>query len=206
MSCELRQNGVLYILDLLRDFELESYQKHLQQGCDECERELALLGEMMESWVRADTTVSPDPAVRDKLRERIQQEWRSTDAMRSTQVWKNWNAEDKIGGLLTVHAGQGEWEQLDVDGISIKRLFADPDKKTVTMLVKMATGTAYPSHRHAGAEECYVIEGDLHVGDSTVLRAGDYQRANTESIHVRQWTEHGCLLFIVSSTEDQLLE
>ena len=93
-----------------------------------------------------------------------------------------------------------------MEGISVKRLFSDPDRKTVTMLVRMAAGTSYPTHRHAGAEECYVLEGDLHVGEELVLNAGDYQRAGEDSIHLRQWTQDGCLLFILSSTEDELLE
>jgi quercetin dioxygenase-like cupin family protein len=220
MPCELREYRALFLLDLLEDYELATYQKHLRQGCDECSKELSALGETLEAWVRADATETPDPALKENLLARIRAdasrrmpERDETSRMRgrlnsddSTQVWKNWNGEQSTSGLFTLHGDQGAWESIDVDGISIKRLFADPDKKTVTMLVRMAAGTSYPSHRHAGAEECFVLEGDLHVGDSIVMRAGDYQRAGSESIHVRQWTDQGCLLFIVSSTEDELLE
>jgi anti-sigma factor ChrR (cupin superfamily) len=72
------------------------------------------------------------------------------------------------------------------------------------MPVRMEPGTSYPRHRHKGVEEGYVLEGDLHVGDEA-MKAGDCQRAETESIHAVQSTESGCLLRIVSSTVDELV-
>jgi anti-sigma factor ChrR (cupin superfamily) len=73
------------------------------------------------------------------------------------------------------------------------------------MLVRMAAGTSYPGHRHARAEECLVVQGDLHVGDDLVMHAGDFQRAEPGSVHVPQWTERGCLLLVTSSVDDDLL-
>ena len=206
MPCELREHRALYLLNLLQDFEHASYQKHLQQGCDECSMELAALGETLDTWARADAAETPNPLLKEKLLNRIRQEKKDSHDAPSTQIWKNWTHQEKFPGLYTLRADQGDWESIDIEGISIKRLYADIDKRTVTMLVRMAAGTTYPSHRHAGAEECLVLEGDLHVGDSLVLHTGDYQRAGEESVHVKQWTENGCLLFIVSSTEDELLE
>jgi anti-sigma factor ChrR (cupin superfamily) len=73
------------------------------------------------------------------------------------------------------------------------------------MLVRMTEGASYPSHRHAAAEECLVLEGDLIVGED-VLRAGDFQRSEAGSVHPPQSTRAGCLLYILSSLEDELLE
>jgi hypothetical protein len=50
-----------------------------------------------------------------------------------------------------------------------------------------------------------VLEGDLHVGDM-VLHAGDYQCAITDSLHDVQHTEGGCVLFIVSSLRDEIID
>ena len=86
----------------------------------------------------------------------------------------------------------------------MKRLSMDAERELVTMLVRMRPGASYPRHRHAKAEECYVVEGDLHVGDLTIL-AGDFQRAEADSIHVPQYTVGGCLLFVTSSLEDEML-
>jgi anti-sigma factor ChrR (cupin superfamily) len=73
------------------------------------------------------------------------------------------------------------------------------------MLVRMPAGASYPRHRHAGAEQCYVLEGDLRFG-GRVFRAGDYQCADADSIHDVQYTEAGCLLLIVSSLHDEIVE
>jgi anti-sigma factor ChrR (cupin superfamily) len=72
------------------------------------------------------------------------------------------------------------------------------------MLVRMAAGTTYPSHRHAGDEQCFVLDGDLHVGE-IVLHSGDFQLAPEESEHGPQSTVGGCTLLIVSSRNDELL-
>ena len=64
---------------------------------------------------------------------------------------------------------------------------------------------ATPPHRHYDIEECFVLDGDLRLDDS-VLHAGDYQRAEAGSVHGVQWTEGGCTLLIISSTQDELLK
>ena len=74
----------------------------------------------------------------------------------------------------------------------------------MTAMFRMAAGTSYPEHIHDGPEECYVLEGDLHVGDRMVMHAGDYQRATPGSEHDEQWTEGGCLLLVTSSLSDEL--
>ncbi|HVR73044.1 MAG TPA: cupin domain-containing protein [Planctomycetota bacterium] len=101
-------------------------------------------------------------------------------------------------------AGEGDWEPTAAPGVSVKPLHVDSARRYVTMLVRMEPGSAYPDHLHAGAEECYVLQGDLRVGDET-LRAGDYQHAPAGSEHEIQSTREGCLLLIVSSQDDKLV-
>ena len=206
MACAYLEYCSPYVLALLDAEENAKYDQHLARGCADCTSELKSLGQAIEVLSVGKDDLNLSPSIKAKVLERITREQRGDAKSEVRQVWKNWNTEDPAGGLITHHAGEGEWEGISIDGISVKRLYSDPGKTTATMLVRMAAGTAYPSHRHAGPEECLVLEGDLHVGDSIVLRAGDYQRAGSDSIHVKQWTEEGCLLFIVSSTEDQLLE
>ena len=75
----------------------------------------------------------------------------------------------------------------------------------MTALFRMAAGSEYIPHVHAGPEECYVLEGDLHVGDDIVMHAGDYQRAPAGSVHGVQRTEGGCLLLVSSSMHDEVV-
>jgi anti-sigma factor ChrR (cupin superfamily) len=123
----------------------------------------------------------------------------------ATQVWRRWTSAPEADGVFTLRAEETGWEKTDIAGIEVRNLFADRERNYVTMLVRMAPGTAYPTHRHAGVEECFVLDGDLRVPPGRHLHAGDYQRAAGDSLHGIQSTDEGCLLFIVSSTEDELV-
>ena len=101
-------------------------------------------------------------------------------------------------------AHEGEWRDLPIPGISARRLYLDGERRYVTTLLRMAPGASYPRHRHTEPEECYVLEGDLSVG-ATTYHAGDYQRAETGSIHEVQSSENGCLLLIMASLNDEIL-
>ena len=118
------------------------------------------------------------------------------------QVWKEWPATPEAS-MHVIVAGEGEWQSAG-EGVLAKQLYSDPARDSVTMLVRMSAGATYPAHRHAGPEQCYVLEGDLEVNDVR-LGAGDYQCVPGGSIHGVTRTEHGCLLLIVSSQRDELL-
>jgi anti-sigma factor ChrR (cupin superfamily) len=123
----------------------------------------------------------------------------------SSQPWKSWGSDATTGGFLFVPGAGADWENTSIAGVVTRRLFSDAANDRVTMLVRMAPGTAYPAHRHGGPEDCYVLEGDLRVGDLH-MRKGDFQRAELGSEHVIQSTDGGCLLLLVSSQRDTLLE
>jgi anti-sigma factor ChrR (cupin superfamily) len=69
------------------------------------------------------------------------------------------------------------------------------------VLYELAPGTRFPSHHHAGAEECYVLSGDFHV-EGSILHAGDFHHAESHSDHHESFTEHGCQLLIVAAAGD----
>jgi len=122
----------------------------------------------------------------------------------SPQVWRSWREERPIDAW-TFAAREGAFEPTALPGIHVRRLFVDEQADRITMLVRMDAGAAYPAHRHGGAEECYVLEGDLEIVGKQELRAGDYQRMETGSIHPLQRTRNGCLLLITSSRHDELV-
>jgi len=119
-------------------------------------------------------------------------------------VWRRWSdGESEQPSLYTLHADEGAWEETGIDGIEVRRLFVDEANNRMTAMFRMAPGTSYVPHRHDAPEECYVLQGDLHVADDCVLRAGDYQRASADSLHGVQWTEEGCVLLISCSLHDE---
>ena len=124
------------------------------------------------------------------------------------QVWKTWRADlepEDSEGLHTVRETNADWQESAIPGISTRRLSVDAASRTVTMLIDMAPGTSYPAHRHGGPEECFVLSGDLCVGDGEVLGPGDFQRATAGSLHPVQSTVGGCRLLLTSSQDDELI-
>ncbi|MEQ9619881.1 MAG: cupin domain-containing protein [Deltaproteobacteria bacterium] len=119
------------------------------------------------------------------------------------QIEKKKRVSEEQSGFLYVRADEGEWAEV-VKGVKVKQLYEDPERKYATVLVKMDAGATFPDHVHTEAEECYVIEGDLHTGGKAFSK-GDYIRAEAHSVHDSIYSENGCLLLVQSSEENEML-
>jgi quercetin dioxygenase-like cupin family protein len=233
MQDQFLNQAEIFLLGLLEPSEEKQFLAHLASGCVECNQTVAAMSRVMRALPSAlDSSIvvtSPPVTLKDRLLRSLKtvdsQPWSTgTPAVYAglvqhavddetsvgPQVWKTWTnklaaAKAALPGLLSLRADEGNWEEIGISGIKVKRLFVDPERDSVTMLVRMPAGAAYPRHRHAGPEQCYVIEGDLRV-DNLAFYAGDYQCAEPDSIHGVQYTEEGCLLLIVSSLHDELVE
>jgi anti-sigma factor ChrR (cupin superfamily) len=202
-----RERAAGYAMAALDADEGREFEAHLAQ-CATCRAEVAALGEVVGELGLVASAVSPRGAVWDRIASGLQLELRP-----AIQPWKQ-ITERTPGravfdpGLMIVGSKDGKWEPTAVPGVRYRALFSDPANDRITMLVQMDAGARYPGHVHAAVEECYVLEGDLYIGEGedVVMRAGDYQRADAGSHHPAQWTKSGCLLFIVSSLHDELDE
>ena len=203
-----QQTAALYALDALLPSEASAFEKHLESGCAYCAAETAAFREMLVEVGKAiaSRSASPPADLRGRLLERIALEPAADGTDVVVQAWKSWKEQPGLtsSGLSTVRSSEGHWERLAVPGVFAKKLAVDHERRCTTMLIRMEPGTSYPSHRHAGIEQCFVLEGTLQVGGET-LHAGDYQQASADSTHGVQSTEEGCLLLIVSSQDDELL-
>ena len=203
----------LHALGALSPDEASAAQELLLGGSFVCAAELKAYQELLSRISRAVATGAPDPPpeVKQKLMDQIEaksesENSQSEDSAEHIQVWKSWPEEASSGapGLVVRRAAEGAWQKTAVPGVSVKSLFVDSIRHYVTMLVKMDAGVSYPGHLHDAAEECYVLDGDLQVGDQ-FLRKGDYQRAEAGSKHGVQSTREGCILLVLSSQNDELL-
>lgn len=70
-------------------------------------------------------------------------------------------------------------------------------------LVRLAPGTYYPPHRHAGVEELHLLQGELWIDDRK-LYPGDYSRAEPGTSDRRVWSETGCTCLLITSDSDAL--
>jgi anti-sigma factor ChrR (cupin superfamily) len=103
----------------------------------------------------------------------------------------------------TVHAGDADWFETGLLGIQAKVLAVDHVRALATLLIRAEAGAVYPSHRHHGPEECYVIRGSIVI-DGRVLRAGDFHHADADSDHGEITTVDGAEVLIVGAIEDYL--
>jgi anti-sigma factor ChrR (cupin superfamily) len=95
-----------------------------------------------------------------------------------------------------------EWKDV-APGLSCKIFSIDSARGRISMLVRLAAGTDYPPHTHAGVEELHLLDGELWIDDRK-LRAGDYNRAEPGTTDGRVWSEIGCICVLITSVQDRL--
>jgi anti-sigma factor ChrR (cupin superfamily) len=95
-----------------------------------------------------------------------------------------------------------EWDEV-APGITCKLLATDTENGRVSMLVRLAPGTDYPPHTHAGVEELHLLDGELWIDDRK-LYPGDYSHAEPGTGDKRVHSETGCTCFLMTSTKDLL--
>ncbi|HVS11011.1 MAG TPA: cupin domain-containing protein [Planctomycetota bacterium] len=204
-ACAWDGSAELHLLGVSSEDESAAWLRHREDGCARCDSELASARRALASLdlafaLETAPQAEPPPELRARLLERVEAERRADQG----QVWKRWRGDARAeGGLSTIRAEEGAWQSTAFDGVEVKPLSVDARRRFVTMLVRMAPGSSYPGHRHAGREECFVLSGELKVG-GRVLKQGDYQLADTGSHHGVQSSDTGCCLLIVSSQDDEL--
>ena len=180
------ETAALYALQVLSASEISFFEDHLST-CAECQREIETLRPIIVSFASWPTDVLRPP----------------------TSLWKRLSQRISDGsGAEPVLPPAGlpakrEWEEV-ADGIFCKLLSVDAATSRVTMLVRLAPGTDYPPHRHAGVEELHLLYGELLIDDKK-LQAGEFIRAEAGSVDHRVWSETGCTCVLVTSTKDAIL-
>lgn len=201
-SEDLTASAALFVLGSLRGKEKAAFEQHVYEGCAVCEQELDGLADVMESLSLAATPEEPSEIVRQRLLDSLTTEPQRRAARPELLAMARKGILLQQSGLLIARSADMPWEQV-APGISRKILSVDSDRSYSTCLIRAEAGARYPRHRHAGVEELLVLEGDLHV-HGVVMRAGDYCRAEPDSIHEETFTESGCVLLQVASQLDQM--
>src|SRR5713101_4017650 len=175
----------LYALQTLPPSEIPVVESHIPSRLD-CRHEIETLRPIIVSFVSGPTDVlRPSISRWERLAQRIAEETGKEPVLPPSQL-----------------PAKPEWEEV-APGISCKLLATDTEKNRVSMLVRLAPGTDYPRHRHAGVEELHLLHGELMIGDKK-LYPGDYNRAEPDSVDHRVWTETGCTCVLLTSTKDVL--
>jgi quercetin dioxygenase-like cupin family protein len=190
--------AALYLAGALPAPEQAAFEAYLVAGGRAYDDALREMGAATVALGRLFPAPPVDPALRDALLRRIA----SSGCEQATPLRRQLQSREAApAGYVLRRADEGGWEDTAVPGVRVRVLSTDAAADRFTALVRMRPGAAYPAHRHASPEECFVLEGDLCHG-SQVMRAGDYQLAPAGSDHGPQATTDGCLLLIHSSLSD----
>jgi anti-sigma factor ChrR (cupin superfamily) len=176
----------LYALHALPASEVPAVEAQVS-ACGECRQELDTLRPIVGSFVSWPTDVlRAPPSLWQRLARRIAAETGRDPVVPPSR-----------------RSVEPPWEDV-APGIACKLLATDTDRRRVSMLVRLAPGTDYPPHRHAGFEELHLLHGELIVDDKK-LYPGDYLRAEADTVDHRVWSETGCTCVLLTSTQDVIL-
>jgi anti-sigma factor ChrR (cupin superfamily) len=176
----------LYALQALPSNEIPVVEAQIS-ACTGCRQELDTLRPIIRSFVSWPTDVlRPSMSLWGRLARRIAEE----------------TGKDPISPPAQLPV-KPEWQEA-APGIFCKLLAADLEKNRVSMSVRLAPGTDYPPHRHAGIEELHLLHGELMIDDKKFY-PGDYIRAEPGTVDHRVWSETGCTCVLLTSTQDAIL-
>jgi quercetin dioxygenase-like cupin family protein len=97
-------------------------------------------------------------------------------------------------GTFTLRATDPGWTAFN-DLVQIRVLRRDEARMNQTILIRMQPGSVIDAHPHTQEEECYVIEGEIEIGDHCV-RQGDMHVARPGTAHQRLLSRTGALLLV----------
>ena len=201
-SEETQVLAALYALGSLDGDERARFEQHLRDGCTVCEEEVRKLSGVVEELSLSAAPAEPSSGTRERFLASLDRETGSATKSTSFSTLMPQGVMLREPGLLIARSSDMSWEEV-VPGISRKLLFVDEERHYNTALVRVEAGMRYPSHRHADVEELMVLEGDLNV-HGVLMRAGDYCRAEPDTVHQETFSESGCLLLLLTSQRDQV--
>ena len=103
--------------------------------------------------------------------------------------------------IYSLRARERQWQETPVPGVEVQTLHLDSARNVVVLLARLAPGAVYPAHHHAGAEECYVLAGDLTIQGER-LAAGDFHHTAGGTGHGAVTSQGGAeLLLVVAATD-----
>ncbi len=109
--------------------------------------------------------------------------------------------ERKVVNIKTATFTQYDKEATGETGTSYIKLNPDMHRDIGFYIYKMEPGASSTPHKHGGAEEFYVIEGELKDNDGTVYSAGDVVWLAPGTEHT-SYSENGCTVAVFSESRE----
>ena len=189
----IQEQACLFVLGLLTPEEQRAFETEIRGNGElfglvlELQRTAGLIA-------KAVPQSTPPPRLKDKILQRIAPPPATPPAIPSPAP----------GLRFEEAAGKGGWKALPLSGAYIKLLSLEKERGYAVLLGKIEAGVRYPAHQNAGPEDFYILSGDLIVGDRRLV-AGDFHHADQGSQHAVNYSETGCTLLAVLTTDDPLV-
>lgn len=112
----------------------------------------------------------------------------------ATRIW------DRIGEQLpqprveSLRADEGDWRRL-ADRVWLKILVRDAETGIASFVVRYEPGSRVEKHPQAGPEHCFLVSGDLRIGDFQ-MAPGDFQFVEAGIEHGPLVSNGGALVFV----------
>lgn len=103
--------------------------------------------------------------------------------------------------FFSMRSNQLNWVKTPIPKVKIALLHRDETTREKVGLLQAEADMIYPSHRHGGTEEIYMLSGDLTLEGITYY-SGDYIRSAPGSTHGEAYSKDGCMFFFRSSLDD----
>lgn len=122
-----------------------------------------------------------------------------------SQAGRNVTLGQQVENNLTfIKASEGTWRDI-APGVTAKVLSFNPALRRMTTLLRLAPSSNYAPHHHMDTEELYVLQGGCSIA-GRAMTIGDYHRAEAGTEHYNTTTDEGCMLLVISSPQNELLD
>lgn len=109
-----------------------------------------------------------------------------------TLLVKLWQMDPEDQRRVVLDTHHAPWHPGFVEGLTVLSLHQYGGEQIA--LVRWAPGTHFPTHRHLGGEEIFVLEG-VFQDDQGHYPAGTWLRNPPHSMHT-PWSDAGCLIYV----------
>ncbi|MFO1458053.1 MAG: cupin domain-containing protein [Verrucomicrobiota bacterium] len=200
MNCtQLQELAAAYALGALE--APEAAQLEAMAASDpEIRMEVDAFLAVTSSLLRSVPAVAPPPRVRDRILARIGElpRQRSSGATQSEAL-------PHSEGFRFLRPASGEWTQGLHPGTRFQVLASNVRRNYMMLYIELDPGAGYPAHEHSGAEELFVVRGDL-VTEGRHLQAGDFVHADPGTHHHDLVSPSGCQAILITPLTSALAE
>ena len=198
MNCtELQEHAALRSLGVLGLSEVARLEAALAHDPD-ARAEVAAIQDAATALVHLAPVQTPPPALRARLLAQIARTPQAGPSIAPSAV------PPARPGFSFIRPDEGEWMATPIPGIRMKMLSINRATGYWVVKAELGPGALYPSHDHRGAEDLYILSGDLH-NEGRVLGPGDFLHAEAGTNHGELYSPSGCVALLVEKAPDELL-